>query len=60
MKEKDRLFILSSDLMAIQKEYNTLKAERDALAVKATELQKLCNQQQRLLDQFTQNQTTVK
>jgi hypothetical protein len=60
MKYQDRLFILTSDLMAIQKEYNTLKADRDALALKVAELQELCGRQQRLLGQVTQNQTDVR
>ncbi len=46
--------------MAIQKEYNTLKADRDALALKVAELQELCGRQQRLLGQVTQNQTDVR
>jgi hypothetical protein len=46
--------------MTIQKEYNTLKVERDALALKVNELQKLCDQRQRLLDQVTQNQADMR
>ena len=58
MKEKDRLYSLSCELMAVQKECNVVKTERDALAKRVSELQEIVTQQERLLDRAVQFRKT--